>query len=247
MDATDPSLREGLPIHRIGHPRDDPTRARARRGQSRPGIPRLRVSARAEGGGLGGDPRRHQPVRDHLGRQGLPRGDRRQDGALLPGLVGRSADLDHRRLRRDRGNDRVDARAARPGRRGDRLRAVLRELRSRRGAEWRGAALRDAARAGLVDRLRRAARRVRPADARPGAQLAAQPDRQGVHARRARGDRGAVHRARRDRLHRRHLRAHPVRGHAHPDGHDRRHGRRGRWRSTRSPRPTRSPAGASAG
>ena len=47
-------------------------------------------------------------------------------------------------------------------------------------------------------------------------QLAAQPDRQGLHARRARAHRRALPGARRHRLHRRHLRAHRVRGRAHP-------------------------------
>ena len=46
-------------------------------------------------------------------------------------------------------------------------------------------ALRHAARARLVDRPRRAAGGVRAADARHRPQLAAQPDRQGVHARRS--------------------------------------------------------------
>ena len=85
-------LAEGGELHRIGHPRDDPPGAGARRGQPRPGLPRLRLPARAEGGGQGGDRRRHQPVRDHLGRARLPRGDRGQDDALLPRLDGRPGD-----------------------------------------------------------------------------------------------------------------------------------------------------------
>ena len=47
------------------------------------------------------------------------------------------------------------------------------------------AALRDAPRAGLVDRPGRAARGVRAADAGDRRQLAAQPDRQGLHAARS--------------------------------------------------------------
>ena len=53
--------------------------------------------------------------------------------APLPGLGrDRPRDPGHRHLRRDRGDDRGDARAARPGRRDRRVRAVLRELRARR-------------------------------------------------------------------------------------------------------------------
>ena len=72
-----------------------------------------------------------------------------------------------------------------PGDEVDRLRAVLRELRPGRDPDRRDPALRDAPRAGLVDRPRRAARRVHAADAGDRRQLAAQPDRQGVHARRS--------------------------------------------------------------
>ena len=53
--------------------------------------------------------------------------------------------------------------------------------------------------------------RVRAAHPRDRDRLAAQPDREGVHARGARDDRRAVHRARRDRDHRRDLRAHHLR------------------------------------
>ena len=76
--------------------------------------------------------------------------------------------------------------AARPGRRGRRLRAVLRELRPGRDPVRRRPALRHPPRARLVDRPRRAARGVRAEDPRHRRQLAAQPDRQGVHARGAR-------------------------------------------------------------
>ncbi len=111
--------------------------------------------------------RRHQPVRDHLGREAAARRDRRVHDGALPGLGrDRSRDAGHRHLRRDRGDDRRDARPARPGRRGHRLRAVLRELRPGRDPVRRGPALRHAPRAGLVDRPGRAARGVRPADAR---------------------------------------------------------------------------------
>ncbi len=56
-------------------------------------------------------------------------------------------------------------------------------------------------------------------------QLAAQPDRQGVHARGARAHRRTLRRVRCHRVHRRHLRAHRVRGRAHPARDDRGDGR----------------------
>ncbi len=154
-----------------------------RRGQPRPGLPRLRLPARAQGRRRGGRARRHQPVRDHLGQQAAARRDRGDDHPPLPRLGrDRSRDPGHRHLRRDRGDDRRDARAAGPGRRDRRLRAVLRELRTRRDPGRRDPALRDAPRAGLVDRPGRAARGVRAADPGDRRQLATQPDRQGLLA-----------------------------------------------------------------
>ena len=162
----------------------------AGRGQPRPGVPGLRLPARAQGRRGGGRPRRHQPVRDHLGRKPLRDAIADLDAGALPGLGRhRPRDAGHRHLRRDRGDDRRDARPARPGRRDRRLRAVLRELRPGRDPVRRGAALRHAPRAGLVDRPGRAARGLRAADPGDRRQLAAQPDRQGVHARGARADR----------------------------------------------------------
>ena len=57
-----------------------------------------------------------------------------------------------RHLRLDRGDDRDAARHGRPGRRGHRVHAVLRELRPGRRAVRRDAAVRPAARAGLEHR-----------------------------------------------------------------------------------------------
>ena len=95
-----------------------------------------------------GDPRRHQSVRRHVGRQAAARRDRRRLHAPLR-RAGRSRDdADHRLLRLHRSHDRDDAGHRRSGRRGHRLRAVLRELRSRRDPVRRDAALRAAARAG---------------------------------------------------------------------------------------------------
>ena len=70
---------------------------------------------------------RSQPVRDHLRGEAAPRRDRCQDGPVPPGLDHRSRHRSHGRQRRDRGDDLGDARAPRSGRRGDRLRAVLRD------------------------------------------------------------------------------------------------------------------------
>ena len=77
-----PDQREGRVVHRVRHPRDEPPRGRRRRGQPRPGLPRLPGPAGAQGGGRGRALRRRQPVRDHLGREAAPRGDRREDGSL---------------------------------------------------------------------------------------------------------------------------------------------------------------------
>ena len=79
-------------------------------------------------------------------------------------------------------------------------------------------------------------------------QHAEQPDRQGVHARRARDDRGALPEVGRDRDLRRDLRAHHLRRPpAHSDRDARGHGRSHGHASTACRRPTASPAGGSAG
>ena len=70
-----------------------------------------------------------------------------------------------------------------PGRRGDRLRAVLRELRARRDPLRRHAALRAAARAGLAFDPDELAAAFSNQHARHHHQHAEQPDRQGVLAR----------------------------------------------------------------
>ena len=92
----------------------------------------------------------------------------------------------HRHLRLDRGHDRDAAGRPRSRRRGRGLRAVLRELRARRHPLRRRAALREAAAAGLDASTPTSWRRAfSAADARDHRQHAEQPDRQGVHARRA--------------------------------------------------------------
>ena len=99
-------------------------------------------------------------------------------------------------------------------------------------------------------RPRRAARRVRPAHPAGAAQLTAQPDRQGLHPRRAGADRRAVPGARRVRGHRRGLRAPRLhrRGRAaHAAGRPCPACASARCGSPRPARPSPAPAGRSAG
>ncbi|CAA9572170.1 MAG: Aspartate aminotransferase, partial [uncultured Thermomicrobiales bacterium] len=185
--------------------RDESPGGPARRGQSRPGLPRFRRAGLRQGRRPRRDRRRPQPVRDQPRHAAPPPCDRRDLGAR-PGPGTRPRRRDHRCLRRDRDPGRRDARLPRSRRRGDRLRAVLRCLsaddRFRRGDRPPG----HPPRAGLVVRPGRTRRRVRAAHPPPAAQHAAQPDRQGFQSRRTRANRGALHRARRDRRHRRGLR-----------------------------------------
>ena len=207
----DPSIAEGVVLHRVGDPRDDAARQRARRDQPVAGLPRLPGAGRDQGGGARRDRGRHQPVPAHVGRRAVPSRDRRAVPNPLRHVVGRPGTRGHGHLRLDRGDDRGDARRARPGRRGRRVRAVLRELRARRDPRGRRAADRDALAAGLDVRRGRARGRVQRAHARHHDQHAEQPDRQGVLARGARGDRRALPALGRGRVHRRDLRAHHVR------------------------------------
>ena len=108
-------------------------------------------------------------------------------------------------------DDGNDARLGGAGRRSDRLRAVLRELRARRGHERGDAQVRDAAGPGLRVRRGRAAGGVRTAYEGDHRELAEQPERQGVRPRGAGPDRGALPGIRLPLLHRRDLRAHPLR------------------------------------
>ena len=125
------------------------------------------------------------------GHPGPARGDRRASAPLLrdrarPGRRGARHD---RRHGGDRGRA---ARALRAGRRGRHVRALLRLLRRLRRARGRRAPAGDAAPAGLRDRPGRARRGVLAPHPAGAAQLAAQPDRQGLHARRARADRATT-------------------------------------------------------
>ena len=158
--------RQGGHLRGVGHPRDEPAVRGVRRGEPGAGLPRLRLPAGAQGGGEGGHRRRRQPVRHHLGREGLPRRHRRQGGRDVPRLDRRPGDRALRHLRLHRGDDRDPARDGRPGRRGHRLRALLRELRPRRGAVGRDAALRAAARSPTGPSTRPSS--ARPSPSGPG-------------------------------------------------------------------------------
>src|SRR5262245_37850548 len=70
-------------VYRIGDPRDDAHRHDASSGESRAGLPRLLDARRHEGRGMYRDPRRHQPIRCHLGYAGAPASNRRE----VPSLV----------------------------------------------------------------------------------------------------------------------------------------------------------------
>ena len=174
-------------LPRVGHPRHDPPRPRVQRDQPGAGLPQLPGARRAQGSGRPRHPRRHQPVRHHLGRAAPARGA----GAEVRGVVragGGSRARDHRHLRRDRGDDRHPARGGEPGRRGDRVRAVLRELRPRHDPRRRAPGLRPAG-ARTPAGPRSAGRRVLAPDPRHHRQHAEQSVRTGPDASRARGDR----------------------------------------------------------
>ena len=192
------------------------------------GFPDTDGPAEVHRGGGRGDARRPQPVPARPRHPGAARRDRRAPAPLLrhrarPRRRGAGHD------RRDRGDRRRAARAVRARRRGRDVRALLRLLRGLHRDGRRRAAAGHAAPAGLRGRPRRARRRVLAAHAARAAQLAAQPDGQGLHARRAGARRRALPRARRARRHRRGLRA-PRRSTAASTcrSHAARHGRRAR-------------------
>ena len=155
------------------------------------GFPDFRGAGGNQGSGEARDRRGIQPVRDHARLAELPPRNRGQ-GAQLQRHRMRPRPQHHGDLRRDRGDDRDDAGGDQPGRRGDHLRAVLRELRARRDPGRGDAALRGAARSGFFDRSGRARSGVRAAHQGDRDQHSAQSERQGLHARRARSDRGAM-------------------------------------------------------
>ena len=234
-------IAQGDAVHRVGDSRDDAVERAVRRRQPVAGISRLSRSGRGEAGGLRGDPGRHQPVRGDVGRASAARSGRARVHAPLR-RARRCRRSGHHLLRIDRGDDEHDDGAHRSGRRGGDLRAVLRELRTGRDPVRRLAALRDAARTSRFDcapgrffelaqrrvelRSRRARRRVQSADPRRHHQHAEQPDRQGIHARRARDHCRAVPQVGRRGDLRRNLRAHHLRRPpARADGRHRRHGR----------------------
>ena len=140
-----------------------------------------------------------------------PPGDRRAC-RLVPGLDGGPRDRDHRHLRQHRGDARRPAVADQPGRRGDPVAAVLRELlaRLRPGRRRRRGSSRSGPPHWTV-RPRRAGRRVQRPDQGDHPLQPEQPDRHGLLPRRPRGDRRALPQVGRDRDHRRDLRAHHLR------------------------------------
>ena len=194
---------------------------RARRGQPRPGLPGLPGPGRAQGGGRGRAPRRHQPVRDHLGRAAAARRDRREDRALLSGL-GRSTPRREITVTCGATEGMIAAMLGLldPG---DEV-IVFEPFYENYGPDailvGRGPALRR--RSSAPDwsiRPRRAARRR----SRRGPGRSSSTRRTTRPARSSRRDEleliaGALPRARPARLHRRDLRAHRLRGRAHPDG-----------------------------
>ena len=148
---TQPRFRQGSPIHRIRHPRDDAHRPAARRRQPRPGLPRFRVPARAQGGRVA---RRSTTTSTSTRSPGAPRTSAtrsppRRSGSIPTWSVDPQTNIT---VTCGATEGMIAAMLAllEPGRRGRRLRAVLRELRARRDPVRRGPALRHAARARLV-------------------------------------------------------------------------------------------------
>ena len=183
-------------------------------GQGYPDFPapeEVKEAARAR------DRRGPQPVPDHVGCAGVPRGDRGDSTRRDYGMDGRPETEICVTCGRTGGDGRACLGDARCGRRGRRLRAVLRELRARRDPVGRVAAVRDAARARLVVRPGRAARGVRVRGrARSSINSPHNPTGKVFTARRARSTIAELClRARRDRDHRRDLRAHHVRRREH--------------------------------
>ena len=187
------------------------------------GFPNFPGARPPQGSGGARDSRRHQPVRDHLGCAATPGGA----GALLRAVVRpvrRSGAGDHRHLWRHRGHDLDAARAGRSGRRSDRLRALLRELRARYHPRRCAAGLR-AARAGPAARSRSPRGSVLAAHPRDHREHAEQSFGAGVDAGGAGSDSRPLCEPRRARGDRRDLRAHPVRGRAHSHRDVARHAR----------------------
>ena len=146
-----------------------------RRGEPGPGLSRFSGAGRAQGGGQARDRRGLQPVRDHAWVAESSAAQSPTRCALQRHRL-RPRSQHHGHLRRDRGDDRDDAGGDQSGRRGDHLRAVLRELRPRRDPGRRDAALRGAARSGFFDRSRRAGGGIRAAHQGDRHQHSAQPD-----------------------------------------------------------------------
>ncbi len=194
------------------------------------GFPGLRRARRNQRSRAPGDLRRHQSIRDHLGRESAARRDRRKIRAHA-GNSRRSRARNHDLLRFDRSDDVRHDGHHQSRRRNRRVRAVLRKLRPRRDFERRDAALRENEAARERKRcveLRpgRTRRRLRTENESDHPQHAEQSDRKSFHARRTRIHPRPLRALERLLHHRRNLRAHPLRRHrAHHHGAHRRHAR----------------------
>ena len=220
-DRPPPRLRSGGLLHRIGHPRDDartrPCTTRStwpRASPTSPCPPELKEAAKAA---IDADINQYaitwgardfreaiaaKTARWYPGWQVDPETEITVTCGATEGMIAAMLAL------------------VEPGRRGGRLRAVLRELRARRDPVRRRPALRDAARAGLAHRPRRAARRLRADE--PAAIILNTPHNPtGKVFTRAELELIAGLCQEHDALvlHRRDLRAHRLRRRAHPDGH----------------------------
>ena len=158
-----------------------------------PGLPRFPGARLRQAGGGAPHPRRPQPVRRQPGRAAAARGAGRRLAPPVPGRARRrSGERDHRRQRRDRAAARRGLATVNPG---DEVivfepayDAYAPDV-AMAGGVVRAVPLRAAR---LALRSRAAGGGVRAAHARADPEHAPQPDGQGVRARRAGGDRGAV-------------------------------------------------------
>ena len=190
----------------------------ARRHQPGPGLPQLSraPSVLKEAAAA----RRSRPTSTSTPSPGAPSGCATPSPRKYARLVragGGPRDRDHRHLRRDRGHGRGAAGAGRSRRRGDRVRAVLRELRPRRDPVRR--ASRSTSRSLPEQPARSRPAAPRPSRRGPGPSSSTRPTtRRGTGLTRAELEAIAelLPPPRRLRGHRRDLRAHPLRGRAHP-------------------------------
>ena len=172
--------------------------ARARRGQSRPGLSRRsRPRRRARQGGRGGR-RRLEPISADARPTGTARRGRRPLPAI-PGARTRSRTRSDGDLGRDRGDRRRADGADRTRRRGRAVPADVRRLSAAGSPRRRRAEIRHAEAAALDLRRGRSRRRLLRPHARRPVQQSAQPDRRRLRPRIARNPRPRLRQARRHR------------------------------------------------